>query len=89
MAMDLEAMKAAFAAKGGQVTRVESGVRAIESDRKIYTAMREGKRASADSVRESRASESRHETMIGAYHAAKAMGWSDDAALEYGATAVD
>ncbi len=89
VAMDLEAMKAAFAAKGGQVTRVESGVRAIESDRKIYAAMREGKRAAADSVQESRKSESRHETMIGAYHAARAMGWSHEDSLEYGATAVD
>ncbi len=93
VAMDLDAMKAAFAAKGGQVTRVESGVRAIESDRTIYAAMREGKRAAADSVREARKSESRHETMIGAYHAARAMGWSYSDALEYalecGATAVD
>ena len=89
VSMDLEAMKAAFAAKGGQVTRVDAGVRAIESDRTIYAAMREGKRAAADSVRESRKSESRHETMIGAYHAARAMGWSHSDALEYGATAVD
>lgn len=89
MSMDLDAMKAAFAAKGGAVTRVESGVRAIESDRTIYAAMRAGKRAVADADRICRASESRHETMIGAYHAAKAMGWSNEAALEYGATAVD
>ena len=89
MAMDLEAMKAEFAARGGKVQVVESGKRAIESDRTIYRAMREGKRASADAVRESRASESRHETMIGAYHAARAMGWSYEAAMEYGATAVD
>ncbi len=89
VAMDLEAMKAAFAAKGGAVTRVESGVRAIESDRTIYAAMRAGKRAVADADRICRASESRHETMIGAYHAAKAMGWSNEDALEYGATAVD
>ena len=89
VAMDLEAMKAAFAAKGGQVTRVDAGVRAIESDRTIYAAMRAGKRATADSVRESRASESRHETMVGAYHAARAMGWSYENAMEYAATAVD
>lgn len=89
VSMDLEAMKAAFAAKGGQVTRVDAGKRAIESDRTIYAAMREGKRAAADSVQESRKSESRHETMIGAYHAARAMGWSRENALEYGATAAD
>ena len=89
VSMDLDAMKAAFAARGGKATVVESGKRAIESDRTIYAAMRNGTRASADSVRESRASESRHETMVGAYHAAKAMGWSNEDALEYGATAVD
>ena len=89
VAMDLDAMKAAFAARGGKATVVESGKRAIESDRTIYAAMREGVRAVADSVRETRKSESRHETMVGAYHAAKAMGWSNEDALEYGATAVD
>ena len=89
VAMDLEAMKAAFAAKGGKATVIESGKRAIESDRTIYAAMRAGKRAQADAVRESRASESRHETMVGAYHAARALGWSHADALEYGATAVD
>ena len=89
LSFDLAAMTAAFAAKGGKVETVTQGARAIESDRTIYAAMREGKRAAADSVRESRQSESRHETMIGAYHAAKAMGWSNEAALEYGATAVD
>ena len=89
VSFDLDALKAQFAAKGGKATVVESGVRAIESDRTIYAAMREGVRASADAVRESRQSESRQETMIGAYHAARAMGWSNEAALEYGATAVD
>lgn len=89
VAMDLEAMKAAFAAKGGKATVVKSGARAIESDRTIYAAMREGKRAMADADRAYHKAESRHETMIGAYHAAKAMGWSHEDALEYGATAVD
>lgn len=89
MALDLDALKAEFAARGGRATVVAQGTRAIESDRTIYRAMREGKRATADAVRESRASESRHETMIGAYHAARAMGWSYEAAMEYGATAVD
>lgn len=89
LSFDLAAMTAAFAAKGGKVETVAQGARAIESDRTIYAAMREGKRASADAVRESRKSESRHETMIGAYHAARAMGWSNEDALEYGATAVD
>lgn len=89
VSFDLDALKAQFAAKGGKATVVESGVRAIESDRTIYAAMREGKRAMADADRICRQSESRHETMIGAYHAARAMGWSNEAALEYGATAAD
>ena len=89
VSFDLDAMKAQFAARGGKATVVDSGVRAIESDRTIYAAMREGKRAVADADRICRQSESRHETMIGAYHAAKAMGWSNEAALEYGATAAD
>jgi hypothetical protein len=89
VAMDLDAMVAAFAAKGGAVTRVESGVRAIESDRTIYAAMREGKRAAADSVRESARAESRWHTMNDAYRAAKLAGWTDEDALEYGATAAD
>jgi len=50
VSFDLDAMKAAFAAKGGKATVVDSGVRAIESDRTIYAAMREGKRAVADAV---------------------------------------
>ena len=54
VSFDLEAMKAEFAARGGKATVVESGVRAIESDRTIYAAMREGKRAVADSVAASR-----------------------------------
>jgi hypothetical protein len=87
--MDLEAMKAAFVAKGGAVTRVESGVRAIESDRTIYRAMREGKRASADAVAMTRKSESRHEAQVGAFHAARADGWSYEDAMEYAATAFD
>jgi hypothetical protein len=54
ISFDLDAMKAEFAARGGKATVVESGVRAIESDRTIYAAMREGKRAGADSVAASR-----------------------------------
>lgn len=89
VSFDLDAMKAQFAARGGKATVVGSGVRAIESDRTIYAAMREGKRAVADADRICRQSESRHETMIGAYHAARAMGWSYEDAMEYGATAAD
>ncbi len=89
MALDLDALKAEFAARGGKTTVVAQGTRAIESDRTIYRAMREGKRAAADAVVVSAKAESRHETMIGAYHAARAMGWSYEAAMEYGATAVD
>lgn len=50
MALDLEALKAEFAARGGKATVVAQGERAIESDRTIYKAMREGTRAVADAV---------------------------------------
>lgn len=50
MALDLEALKAEFAARGGKATVVAQGTRAIESDRTIYRAMREGKRAAADAI---------------------------------------
>jgi hypothetical protein len=88
VSFDLDALKAQFAAKGGKVAVVESGVRAIESDRTIYAAMREGKRAVADADRAYHKAESRHETMIGAYHAARADGWSTQAAHDYAESAV-
>jgi len=83
MALDLEALKAEFAARGGKVTRVADGERAIESDRTIYRAMREGKRAVADAVEISRASEARWERQQEAFRAAKYDGWSDVEALDY------
>jgi hypothetical protein len=86
--MDLEALKAEFAARGGKVTRVESGARAIESDRAIYRAMREGGRVAADAVRESRDSEALSERKQEAYRAARFDGWSQSAALEYANEAV-
>ena len=83
ISMDLEAMKAAFAAKGGTVTRVESGVRAIESDRTIYAAMREGTRARADAIVSAERAESQYHARVDAYTAAKADGWSNAAAQGY------
>jgi hypothetical protein len=80
-------MIAAFAAKGGQVAKVAEGARAIESDRTIYAAMREGKLAAADSVVYARESESRHEAQVGAFHAARADGWSMADAQDYAANA--
>jgi len=81
--MDLEALKAQFAARGGMVTRVDSGVRAIESDRAIYRAMREGGRVPADAVQMARASEAHWERQQDAFRAAKYDGWTDADALEY------
>lgn len=81
--MDLEALKAEFAARGGKITRVEEGVRAIESDRKIYAAMREGKRAVADAVEIAHASEARFERQQEAFRAAKYDGWHTQDALDY------
>ena len=88
MALDLDALKAEFAARGGKATQVAQGARAIESDRTIYAAMREGKRAAADAVKESRESESRHERQQEAYRAARYDGWSQSAALDYSGEAV-
>jgi len=88
VSFDLDALKAQFAAKGGKVAVIDSGVRAIESDRKIYAAMREGVRAVADSVAMDRASESREERRHEAFHAARADGWSTHAAHDYAESAV-
>jgi hypothetical protein len=87
LSFDLAAATAAFAAKGGKVETVAQGARAIESDRTIYAAMREGKRAVADSVAMTRESESRWEAQVGAYHAAKADGWSSANARDYAESA--
>jgi hypothetical protein len=89
MALDLDALKAEFAARGGKATVVAQGTRAIESDRTIYAAMREGKRAAADEVVRSANAERRQHIMQDAYRAAKMQGWTDEDALEYGATAAD
>ena len=61
-----------FLARGGKVTRVETGVRAIADDRSIYDAMRAGTRVAADSVMKSRLSERRAES----YGAARLGGMS-------------
>ena len=86
---DLAAMTAAFTARGGKVETVATGKRAIESDRTIYAAMREGVKATSDAVRENRESYCRHETMIGAFHAARAEGWSTAASHDYAEGAAD
>jgi hypothetical protein len=83
MSYDLEALKAQFAARGGKVTQVAEGSRAIESDRKIYAAMREGKRVASDAVEMTRASEARFERQQEAYRAARYDGWSQAEALDY------
>jgi hypothetical protein len=88
VSFDLDAMKAQFAAKGGKVAVIESGVRAIESDRTIYAAMREGVRAVADSVAMDRDAESREERRHEAFHAARADGWTTANAHDYAESAV-
>jgi hypothetical protein len=88
VSFDLDALKAQFAAKGGKVAVIDSGIRAIESDRTIYAAMREGKRAMADAVVEAHAMESLFERQLQAFLAAKAVGWSTQAAHDYAESAV-
>ena len=51
---------AAFLARGGSITKVAEGARAIENPRDITRAMREGKLAVADEVRAARDSEARY-----------------------------
>lgn len=87
--MDLEAMKAAFLAKGGKVTKVESGARAIESDRTIYRAMRNGTRAVADSIRIANDAERRHHVVQDAYRAARMQGWSREDSMDYAEASAD
>jgi hypothetical protein len=81
--MDLEALKAQFAARGGKVTVVETGLRAIESDRAIYRAIRDGGLVASDAVESARASESDWERQQDAFRSAKYDGWTDAAALDY------
>jgi hypothetical protein len=84
---NLDAMRAAFAAKGGAVEVIAQGTRAIESDKTIYAAMREGTRAVADSVAMARNSETRFHIQQDAFHAAKLSGWTDADAADYAAHA--
>ena len=81
--MDLEALKAQFAARGGKVTVVETGLRAIESDRAIYRAIRDGGLVASDAVESARASEARWERQQDAFRAAKYDGWTDADAFDY------
>jgi hypothetical protein len=81
--IDLEKMVAEFEARGGKVEKIAEGERAIESDRKIYKAIRDGKRAAGDAVEIQRLSERRWEAQQEAYRAAKYDGWTDQDALDY------
>ncbi len=85
--MTLEEMIAAYEADGGEVTRVAPGERAITDTRRIYTAMREGRRAAADEAVATRAAEDRAEAEAEAFRAAKYDGASDADALAYAQSA--
>ena len=52
---------AQFLANGGKVKQIASGTRAIESDKRIYAAMRNGTKAESDDSRITRQAESRAE----------------------------
>jgi len=81
--MTLEEMIAAFEAKGGKVTRVAEGERAIADPRRIYDAMKDGVRAASDEAEATRAAEDRAEVEGEAFRAAKYDGWNDGGALAY------
>lgn len=87
--LDTAALIAQFAAKGGSVSVIPSGVRAIESDRTIYAAMREGKKAVADSVRESSNAEYRHHLWADTYHSARLSGQGVGDSTDYADSAVE
>ena len=80
--MTMEEMIAEYQAKGGKVTRVDTGVRAISNPRKIYDAARNGGRVAADDVESTRAAEDRAERESDAFRAAKYDGRSDAVALD-------
>jgi hypothetical protein len=85
--MDTQDMVAAFLAKGGKVTKIEEGKRAIADEGAIYRAMQEGEKIAADDVRAARASEDRHEREQEAFSAARFDGWNVADAHEYSQTA--
>lgn len=88
MSQTTEAQIAAFLARGGRITKVEEGVRAIASDRRIYAAFRDGRTIAADAVEETRqsqydaenAAERRFETFVGARFAGASVSDALDAA---------
>ena len=79
---------AEFLAKGGKVTQVATGVRAIESDKAIYAAMRDGGKVAADSEVIARESEAKAERRADAFRSAKYDGWTDSKAFDYADSAV-
>jgi hypothetical protein len=65
-----------FLARGGKITRVESGVSSIADTSRIYAAMRSGERIAADSVEEARRAERRAEQVGERFQEALHSGWS-------------
>ena len=57
MSISSSDLVAAFLAKGGKVSKITEGTRAIEDEKAIYNAMRAGKRAQADDTVTERNSE--------------------------------
>lgn len=80
---DMEAAMAEFAAKGGKVQVIAQDVRAIESDKTIYLAMRNGTRAKADATVSADSQEARYFARQEAFDSAKYDGQSDLTARTY------
>ncbi len=77
MALDLDALKAEFAARGGKATVVAQGIRAIENERRIYAARIQGKRAAADAVIAGDIAYAKWETAVQEAHMRRAYGVRD------------
>lgn len=78
--IDTAALIAEFQARGGKVQVIAEGARAIENDRTIYKAMREGVRAKADGVAIAEEAEARWHRQVDYYQELRHNGVGRDRA---------
>jgi len=83
LSFDLAAATAAFLAKGAKIIVVAEGEKAIENEKAVWRAMREGGRVAADTVVADRSSEYAAHAQRDAFDAAKYDGWNTADAHAY------